>query len=168
MRSRLRIVVVLFLTTVLVVLGLAAPAQAATQSERLSVATGWTQPTAGSQQAWNTARLNQVQWAGYAFDWSTDYCSSSPDQPMGFDFRLSCHRHDFGYRNFKRLGVFAAHKTRLDNSFYYDLRQACARYPVVARQACLGLAWTYYQAVKKFGALVVSKAQVDRIAASSA
>ena len=48
----------------------------------------------------------------YGFDWSTDYCSASPDQPLGFDFRLSCWRHDFGYRNYKAVGAFPANKSR--------------------------------------------------------
>jgi hypothetical protein len=34
-------------------------------------------------------------------DWTSDGCSSSPDNPFGFDFLNSCYRHDFAYRNFK-------------------------------------------------------------------
>jgi phospholipase A2-like protein len=58
--------------------------------------------TAASYNAWNSARQNQSAWSAYAFDWSTDYCSSSPDQPLGFDFRIPCWHHDFGYRNYRR------------------------------------------------------------------
>lgn len=39
-------------------------------------------------------------------DWSSDGCSSSPDNPFGFDFLNSCYRHDFGYRNFKAQARF--------------------------------------------------------------
>lgn len=28
-----------------------------------------------------------------SLDWSSDGCSSSPDNPFGFDFRNSCYRH---------------------------------------------------------------------------
>ena len=39
-------------------------------------------------------------------DWSSDGCSSSPDNPLGFDFENSCYRHDFGYRNTKAQSRF--------------------------------------------------------------
>ncbi len=145
----------------------ATPAHAATQAERLQVATAWTQPTSASQGAWNGARVYQARWSSYGFDWSTDFCSSSPDQPLGFDFRLSCYRHDFGYRNFKRLNAFPANKARVDDAFYFDMKQVCARYSTVPRNTCLATAWTYYQAVKKFGALLVPRSELDRIAAAA-
>jgi hypothetical protein len=148
----------------ILVLGFATPAHAATYTQKLQVATGWTQASAESQGSWNGARLDQARWSGYAFDWSTDYCSSSPDQPLGFDFRLPCHRHDFGYRNFKRLSAFPANKPRVDDAFYYDMKQICARYSWTPRQACLSTAWTYYQAVKKYGALLVPQSELARIA----
>ena len=89
---------------------------------------------------------------------------ASPDQPLGFDFRLPCHRHDFGYRNFKLVSAFDANKSRIDDSFYFDLRTVCARYNAFVRPACYSLAWTYYQAVKTFGSLVVSQVDLDRAA----
>jgi Prokaryotic phospholipase A2 len=147
-----------------VILGLATPAQAVTYNEKLQVATAWSQATSASQAAWNGARLDQARWSAYGFDWSTDYCSSSPDRPAGFDFRLSCYRHDFGYRNFKRLGVFPANKARIDDAFYFDLKQVCARYSGVAKSTCLSLAWSYYNAVRRFGSLQVTEAEVNRIA----
>jgi hypothetical protein len=164
MRTRLRTVLLAASAALAVLLGFATPAQAATLSQRLSVATAWSQSTAASQTAWNSARLNPGPWSSYAFDWSTDYCSASPDQPFGFDFRLPCQRHNFGYRNFKRLNAFPANKPRIDDSFYYDMKQVCARYS--ARAACLSTAWTYYQAVKRFGSLVVPQSELDRIAAA--
>jgi hypothetical protein len=141
-----------------------APALAVTHQEKLSVAVSWTQPTSASQSTWDGARKNPAPWVAYAFDWSTDHCSSSPDKPMGFDFRLSCHRHDFGYRNFKKLAAFDANKPRLDDAFYVDMKAVCAKYRAPARQSCLSIAWTYYQAVKKFGDLIVSQREVDRAA----
>jgi hypothetical protein len=94
-------------------LTLATPAQAVTTQavstqDKLQVLSLWSQTSATSQNAWLAARSDQGAWASYGFDWSTDYCSDSPDQPLGFDFRLPCARHDFGYRNYDRLGRFAA------------------------------------------------------------
>lgn len=148
----------------LMVIGLAPAAGAATLDEKLAVLSSWTQTSATSYNAWNSARLNQGAWVDYGFDWSTDFCSASPDQPLGFDFRLPCWRHDFGYRNYKAVGLFAENKTRVDDAFYADLRRKCATYSVFVRPACYSLAWTYYQAVREFGSLVVSTAQLDRAA----
>jgi Prokaryotic phospholipase A2 len=147
------------------VLGLAGPAAAVTLDQKLTVLSGWTQTSSASQNAWLSARANQGAWADYAFDWSTDYCSSSPDNPLGFDFRLSCARHDFGYRNYKAANLFPSNKSRLDSSFYEDLKRKCATYSALVRPACYSLAWTYYQAVKEFGSVVVTQADLDRAAA---
>ncbi|GAA1737779.1 phospholipase [Luedemannella helvata] len=147
-----------------VVLGFGHSAVAAT-TDRMAVLSSWTQTSASSYSAWNSARQNQAAWASYAFDWSTDYCSSSPDNPLGFDFRLSCYRHDFGYRNYKAAGQFDANKSRLDSAFYEDLKRKCATYNSLVRPACTSLAWTYYQAVRNFGSVVVRDSDIDRAAA---
>lgn len=34
-------------------------------------------------------------------DWSSDDCTSAPDNPLGFKFQPACQRHDFGIRNYK-------------------------------------------------------------------
>ncbi|MEQ4300959.1 phospholipase [Plantactinospora sp. B6F1] len=150
---------------VLAVFGSAAPAAAAvTPEQKLSVLSSWTQTSASSYTAWNSARINRAAWAEYAFNWSTDYCSSSPDNPLGFNFALSCYRHDFGYRNYKAVGQFDPNKARLDSAFYEDLRRACARYNAFVRPACYSLAWTYYQAVRAFGSVIVAQADLDRAA----
>jgi hypothetical protein len=149
---------------ILLALGLAGPAAAVTTTEKLAVLSSFTQTSATSYSAWNAARQNQPAWASYNFVWSTDYCSASPDQPLGFDFRLSCHRHDWGYRNYKAMNQFPANKARIDDAFYADLRRKCATYSSIVRPACVSLAWTYYQAVSVFGALSVSKADLDRAA----
>jgi Prokaryotic phospholipase A2 len=150
--------------SLLAVLGVAAPAAAVTQEQRLAVLSSWTQTSASSYQAWNSARQNQSGWADYAFNWSTDLCSSSPDNPLGFDFRLSCHRHDFGYRNYKQVGQFPANKARLDDAFYADLKRRCATYPSYLRPACNSLAWVYYQAVKQFGEVIITADQLAEAA----
>jgi len=43
------------------------------------------------------------------------------------------------------------------------MKQICATYSTIPRGTCNGLAWTYYQAVKQFGALNVTEAQIEQI-----
>jgi phospholipase A2-like protein len=160
MTRRLLLVLTLVLATLI-------PATAATAAgaapDKATVLAGWTQPTAASTTAWNAARLDRAPWASYRFDWSTDYCSASPDYPLGFDFTRSCWHHDFGYRNYKAIGAFPANKDRVDRMFYADLKRTCATYSTVRRPACLSLAWTYYQAVHVFGTLAkVNPDALDR------
>jgi Prokaryotic phospholipase A2 len=144
-------------------LGLTLPAYAVTLQQKLAALSGFSQPTASSAASWRSAWQNQAGWADYAFDWSTDLCSSSPDQPLGFDFRMPCRRHDFGYRNYKAVSQFPANKARIDDAFYFDMKQVCAGYSTIPRNTCNGLAWTYYQAVREFGTLNVTEAQIERI-----
>ncbi|MGC4803904.1 phospholipase [Micromonospora sp. DT233] len=149
----------------LTALGAASPAAAVTPDQKLAVLSSWTQTSAASYNSWNSARLNQAAWSEYAFTWSTDYCSSSPDNPLGFNFKLSCHRHDFGYRNYKAVGRFPANKARLDNALYADLKRVCATYNAIVRPACNSLAWTYYEAVSAFGTVAaVKQTDLDRAA----
>jgi hypothetical protein len=130
---------------------------------KATVLSNWSQPTAASYNAWNAARANRAPWASYGFDWSTDYCSSSPDNPLGFKFDMPCWHHDFGYRNYKAIGAFSANKSRIDSTFYADLQRVCSTYGTATRAACNSLAWTYYQAVKVFGSLAaVKQADLDR------
>jgi hypothetical protein len=126
------------------------PASAA-PADKAQVLAGWTQTSASSYNAWTAARANQGAWSAYGFNWGTDYCSTSPDNPFGFPFETSCARHDFGYRNYKEAGTFAANKARLDNAFYADLKRVCAAYSGAKRTSCDATAWTYYQAVDKLG-----------------
>ncbi|WP_433831043.1 phospholipase [Actinoplanes sp. CA-015351] len=165
MSSRVRIPLAVVLAAVLSVFGLAAPAYAVTAAQKAAVLASFTQTSASSYNSWNSARQNQGSWSAYGFDWSTDYCSSSPDNPLGFDFKLACHRHDFGYRNYKAIGTFPANKSRVDSAFYEDLKRKCATYNSVVRPACTSLAWTYYQAVSLFGSLAaVDSADLQKAA----
>ncbi|MFI6005869.1 phospholipase [Streptomyces sp. NPDC051366] len=132
------------------VLVVATPASAV-PADKPQVLGGWTQTSAASFNAWVAARGNQGTWAAYGFDWSTDYCSTSPDNPFGFPFQTSCARHDFGYRNYKAAGAFPANKSRLDDALYADLKRVCSAYSGVKKGSCDSTAWTYYQAVKAFG-----------------
>lgn len=79
-------------------------------------------------------------------DWSSNSCTSSPDNPFGFPFDresrtriathhlilttltlAACKRHDFGYRNYKAQSRFSdANKLRIDDNFldeYVPLEQ---------------------------------------------
>ncbi|MFF9178738.1 phospholipase [Streptomyces sp. NPDC014793] len=135
---------------VITVVGTATAADAA-PADKPQVLASWTQTSASSYNTWAAARANQAAWSAYAFDWSTDYCSSSPDNPFGFPFSMSCARHDFGYHNYKAAGTFSANKNRLDSALYEDLKRVCLNYTGGTRTACDSTAWTYYQAVKAFG-----------------
>jgi hypothetical protein len=150
--------------TLIIVFGLSAPAGAVTVDQKLGVMSNFTQTSAASQNTWTSARNNRAAWAQYGFDWSTDFCSASPDQPLGFDFRMSCARHDWGYRNYKAMSRFPANKSRIDSAFYNDLLRKCATYNAVVRPSCNSLAWTYYQAVKAFGGLSLSQADYQHAA----
>ncbi|OKK19584.1 hypothetical protein AMK16_16030 [Streptomyces sp. CB00455] len=129
----------------------AAAAAAAVPADKPHVLSRWTQTDAASHRAWATAREHRDAWAAYGFDWSTDYCTTSPDNPLGFPFRSACARHDFGYRNHRAAGTFPAAKSRLDKAFHADLKRICARYRGARRASCDSTAWTYYQAVRLLG-----------------
>lgn len=50
--------------------------------------------------------------------WDSDGCSASPDNPFGFPFIPACHRHDFGYRNYKAQSRFTDDgKLKVDKNF---------------------------------------------------
>jgi hypothetical protein len=134
--------------------GVPAPsAHAQTRSDKLAVLDSWTQPTTESFTAWNAARTDRAAWAAYGFDWSTDYCTDSPDEPVGFDFRLPCARHDFGHRNYAALGLFSMNKDRVDAVFLADMRVVCARYSGFQRSLCTAVAAVYYTVARTFGSL---------------
>ncbi|MFI6474420.1 MULTISPECIES: phospholipase [unclassified Streptomyces] len=126
------------------------PAQAA-PADKAQVLASFTQTSATSSNAFQAARNDQSRWSAYGFDWSTDYCSDSPDNPFGFPFKLSCARHDFGYRNYKAAGQFPANKARIDSALYEDLKRVCNAYSGAKKTSCDATAWTYYEAVKNLG-----------------
>ncbi|MCB5169075.1 phospholipase [Streptomyces bambusae] len=136
--------------TAAALLAFATPAAAA-PADKPQVLSSWTQTGVSSYNAWVSANGNKGAWSAYGFDWSTDYCSSSPDNPFGFPFQTACARHDFGYRNYKAAGTFGSNKARLDDAFHADLKRVCGAYSGVKKTSCDSTAWTYYQAVKAFG-----------------
>ena len=116
----------------------ATPAAAVTPSRSSAVLSSFTQTNATSYNGWNAARQNQGAWAEYAFDWSTDYCSASPDQPLGL--RLPALVLPARLRVPQLQGAWAssdANKPRIDDAFYFDLRAKCATYNVFVRPGVL-------------------------------
>jgi hypothetical protein len=94
------------------------------------------------------------------FDWSNDGCSAPlvGDTGLSFNFRNSCRRHDFGYRNLKLLdrrygGGFwnPTSRRRVDQQFLADMKAHCHTRALWLRPTCLGWAQTYYIAVRVFG-----------------
>lgn len=56
-----------------------------------------------------------------SLDWTTDGCTSSPDNPFGYPFLPACHRHDFGYQNFRIQSRFTqSNKLRIDQKFLQE------------------------------------------------
>ncbi|KAM7215476.1 Prokaryotic phospholipase A2 domain containing protein [Rhypophila decipiens] len=85
-------------------------------------------------------------------DWSSDGCSSSPDNPFGFPFVPACHRHDFGYRNYKAQSRFSdSNRLRIDENFKNDLYYQCDTVSSALRGVCKALGNVYFQAVRTFG-----------------
>ncbi|KAI1194427.1 prokaryotic phospholipase A2-domain-containing protein [Nemania serpens] len=83
-------------------------------------------------------------------DWSSDECTSSPDNPLGFPFHPACERHDFGYQNYRIQSRFTdSGKLNIDNNFKDDLYYQCSLGSFVI--VCEGLAEVYYAAVRAFG-----------------
>ena len=84
-------------------------------------------------------------------DWSTDGCSVAPEKPGGFNFHSSCLRHDFAYRNFKRLDKFTdEERKKIDDNFKNDLNDECAKQGDDEKE-CKTLAEVYYLAVRACG-----------------
>ncbi|WP_307867643.1 phospholipase [Umezawaea beigongshangensis] len=80
-------------------------------------------------------------------DWSSDGCTYSPDSPLGYQFQPACHRHDFGYRNYRRQNrMTEPARLTIDDQFRRDLHQLCA-----GRVVCIATAELYYAAVREFG-----------------
>jgi Prokaryotic phospholipase A2 len=141
--------------SMLVSLGFAGAAQAVPVERKLALMSQWTQPTQRSFNRWNAARQDRSLFARYGFDWSTDYCTGVPSEPFGWDFRLPCWHHDWGYRNYRAAGLLTlANKARIDSVFYFNMRHVCAGYVGRPRVSCDDLAKVYYDAVRTFGGLL--------------
>ncbi|PGH00771.1 hypothetical protein AJ79_08109 [Helicocarpus griseus UAMH5409] len=86
-----------------------------------------------------------------SLDWSSDGCSHSPDNP-GYDYLPSCHRHDFGYRNYKDQDRFSdSNKEKIDKNFRDDMYNQCEQDEPDKVDDCKRIADIYYWAVSRFG-----------------
>jgi hypothetical protein len=95
------------------------------------------------------------------FDWSTDWCSAPLVGSTGrsFDFRASCRRHDFGYRNLQLLDrryagsdVWnGASRHRVDQQLLTDMKAHCRARPWYEEATCRLWADTFYAAVRLAG-----------------
>jgi hypothetical protein len=86
-------------------------------------------------------------------DWTDDGCSApviGSEKPW-FHFREACERHDFGYRNSKRLGVFDDYKDTIDLIFADDMHDSCEHEAWWERKQCRLTADLFYSAVKNLG-----------------
>jgi len=90
------------------------------------------------------------------WDASTDFCSFAPDHGPGFDFRPACVRHDFAWRNLRRIDRQAGGRGRVDTpsrrrraneQFLADMRLLCRAGPVLFEPACLVVAASYHRVV---------------------
>ncbi len=87
-------------------------------------------------------------------DWTTDGCSAPVvgNEGRSFNFTYACMRHDFGYRNTKKLSQFnEVVRTKLDEQFHRDLESSCATQVRTRKIRCLMWAETFYVAVRATG-----------------
>ncbi len=150
------------LTIVVVVLGLvfgSGVAQALTPAELRAVTDDYVFNRSLSQ----FTQLRGQQPYADQLDWGSDGCSFSPDAPFGFAFLPTCHRHDFGYRNYKRQARFnESTRLSIDNKFRSDMYSVCG-----SNWFCKRTADTYYYAVRQFGGLATSTAHAVELAKRS-
>ncbi len=98
-------------------------------------------------------------------DYSDDGCSVpilGSDADI-FGFEAACERHDFGYRNSKRLGLFDGYKRTVDAVFGRDLYDTCEDVIVFARKQCKTMAAAYYSAVRVAGGHCDPPGSVERV-----
>ena len=93
-------------------------------------------------------------------NWTTDDCSAPGFGSTGlsYNFISPCQRHDFGYRNYKRIDTEsgekiwnAENKFATDDQFLEDTREHCSTRIFYLKAQCLAWAQTYYYAVRAFG-----------------
>ena len=87
-------------------------------------------------------------------DWTTDYCSAPivGNEGRSFNFRNACMRHDFAYRNYRRLGLLDAPlRDAVDEVFHGDLVDSCLPKRVSLRLRCLAWAEMFFEAVRVAG-----------------
>ena len=88
-------------------------------------------------------------------DYSTDECSAPVIGSRGrsFDFTEACLRHDFGYRNYERLGLLRERRRAVDGRFLADMRAHCLTRASHQLISCLEWARTFHLVVRAFGGI---------------
>lgn len=86
-------------------------------------------------------------------DWSDDGCSAPLVGSTGasFDFTEACERHDFAYRNYKRIGLIWGRREAADRRFLRDMLDHCATRSGFEAWRCRNWAHTFYLGVRAFG-----------------
>lgn len=86
-------------------------------------------------------------------DYTTDECSAPMvgNTGISFDFTDACLRHDFGYRNYKELGLFDERKSDVDRRFLEDMKDHCASRSIFLQPRCYDWAYTFYGGVVALG-----------------
>jgi hypothetical protein len=85
---------------------------------------------------------------------ATDGCSAPLVGSSGrsFNFRAACARHDFGYRNFKNLGLFdTATRTLIDEQLHRDMNRACDSQRRTFKVRCIAWSEIFYTMVRTAG-----------------
>jgi hypothetical protein len=162
---RHRTAVLVAVTSVLTVLSptlLGHPSPASAAPSVHSAATDW----AFIQHELFAVPLDRFRWDRMRgdpwFDWSNDGCSAPllGNTGRAYDFGQACVRHDFGYRNLRRLEhrygtgrTFwnAMNRRSVDRQFLADMREHCRHRAWFLRPACRFTAWLYYVAVRTVG-----------------
>ena len=97
---------------------------------------------------------SSLRRANRHLDWATDYCSAPivGNEGRSFNFRSACMRHDFAYRNYRRLGVLDAPlRDAVDEVFHSDLVDSCLPKRVSLRLRCLAWAEVFFEMVRVAG-----------------
>jgi len=84
--------------------------------------------------------------------WDSNACTMSPDKVGDWDFKPSCQRHDFGYRNYMNQSRFTEKgKSEIDDNFKVDMDHECEKEDIMEAVACRAAALVYWSAVTIFG-----------------
>ena len=87
-------------------------------------------------------------------DWSNDGCSAPivGSEGRSFNFRSACDRHDFGYRNFKNLGLFdTSTRTLIDEQLHRDMNTYCDSQRRTFKVRCIAWSEIFYTMVRAAG-----------------
>ena len=87
-------------------------------------------------------------------DWSNDGCSAPivGSEGRSFNFRSACDRHDFGYRNFKALGLFdTSTRTLIDEQLHRDMNTSCDSQRRTLKVRCIAWSEIFYTMVRAAG-----------------